>query len=223
MLGYKKSLSILGAMAVSAGLVGCNVDDVIVGVDIADKAYFKFVNNTNASMTYYINSVRQDNGLFRDEYRTSDVVPQDFSQSHKYVWVKGFSNSRVGVEDTNSGSSRDETRISLRDKRDYWAIAWTLNSGNVQISTFEQETNNVANEFTVRIFANAELDVFIGPSTTKVDTTEIGLVSGFYAVQNCDDLTVGNIAVNLCQSADLGFSYLVVIDQNGDVVVAKES
>lgn len=223
MWGYKNLLTLFGAGALSIGLIGCNSDDIILGIDIGDKAYFKFVNNTDSSMTYYVNSVRYGDSLFRGEHRSKDVLPQDASESHKYTWVKRGANTRVGVEDTNSASIRDETRILLDDKKDYWAIAWTLSSNNVEISAFKQETNNVANEFNVRIFANAELEIFIGSSTAKVDTTEIGIVTGFYAVQNCDDLKVANIPVNLCQSADLGFSYLVVVDQNGQLVVTKET
>ncbi len=223
MFKFNKLMAPLGAAAISVGLVGCNSDDIILGIDIADKAYLKFVNNTDSSKTFYMNSVKEDEALFRDDHRTRDVSAQDASESYKYTWIKGFSNTRVGVEDSNSRTTQVSTEIRLRDKRDYWAIAWSLTSNDIQLSAFEQKTFDVAGEYTVRVFANAELDIVVGTSTTPLETTEIGKVTGFIGIQNCNDLEVGGISINLCQNANVGSSYLVVVDDDGEVLVLKET
>lgn len=56
-----------------------------------------------------------------------------------------------------------------------------------------------------------------------ISATEMGEISASFAIEGYSDLHEGELPIDLCQSADFGRSYLVVIDnENGSVVIAQE-
>ena len=74
----------------------------------------------------------------------------------------------------------------------------------------------------MRIFANAELEISI-KQQAAISSTEMGEVSASFAIEGCSDLQVGVIPIDLCQTADFGRSYLVVVDADtGSTLVTQE-
>ena len=91
------------------------------------------------------------------------------------------------------------------------------------ISLIQKAAANQEGQYTVRVFANADLVISLNQQTNVVPATEAGLVTPVFSVDGCGDLEVGIHPIDLCQYADFGYSYLVVLnDKTGAHVIVKE-
>lgn len=109
----------------------------------------------------------------------------------------------------------------MQNNKRYWSIAWQ-EDGARKLSVLEKKPLNQANKLSLRIFANAEVNISISQQTA-ISSTEVGQVSAAYTIDGCSDLMLGEFAIDLCQNGDYGPSHLVVFDsESGSAVIAQE-
>jgi len=150
-----------------------------------------------------------------------ELLSNEVSSAINHEWIDGAKQTELAYEDGNSGNNQKKITENLLDGKRYWSVAWQQN-GDRELSLFEKKPTNESDKFKVRIFANAELDISINQQAA-ISATEMGEISASFAIEGCSDLQVGELPIDLCQSADFGRSYLVVIDnENGSVVIAQE-
>ncbi len=219
--GKSYMLKNLLTLVICCSLLGCRIE-VNVGLGVYDDGDFRFINNTDLTMTFFIKNTLQSGNVFDSDYEIVTVNPQRLSNDVRYRWLKENAVNQIASQDTNSRMIGQSLTASLRDKEDYWVVSWLLNQSNYRLSLFSRRQNDTAGEFQVRIFANQTLQIDLNDPSTASLVAEAGLVTPFYSIAQCDDLTVGDIAVDLCQAGEIGRSYLVIVDANGQVVIARE-
>lgn len=208
------------ALVLCCCLYGCRIE-VNVGLGIYDDADIRFLNNTDLSMTFFIKNEVESGNVFDSKFEIATVNSQRFSDDIRYRWLKENPVNQFASQDTNSRLIGQSLTANIRDNRDYWVVSWLLNN-NYRLSLFERRQNDTEGEFQVRIFANQELQIDLNNQSSTSIFTQVGQVTPYYSIAQCGDLTVGGIAIDLCQTGEIGGSYLVVVDANGLVVVARE-
>ena len=111
--------------------------------------------------------------------------------------------------------------LNLLDNKQYWAVSWG-DDANSQLSILEREQSNEVNTYNVRMFTTKALDVTIVGTQGVVLTTQPEMITDFFHLNNCSDLYVNNNPIDLCQIGNIGGSYLVIADENGQLVVVEE-
>jgi hypothetical protein len=125
----------------------------------------------------------------------------------------------IGVKDSVNSNKEERINTTLSNGDNLWVIAWEA-SGDRTLSVIDKKKSNVANVFNVRLFANGRYDVFVDGD--NVLTTEKGQITEYLKVNNCaEDLKVANNFIDLC-SGNYGASYLIVVDNNGKLVMVEE-
>lgn len=203
----------------SSFLFGCRLD---INLGLVDDADFQFVNNTDRTMTFFIKNGSESGNVFDDKFEITSVNVQRISNEIRYRWNENNSRNQIASQDTNSRLIGQSLTRTLRNNRNYWVVSWLLNQSNYRLSLFERQSNDTPDEFQVRIFANRELQITIDSQNNDNTFTQAGEVSPHYSLAQCNDLSVGGIEIDLCQTGEIGRSYLVVVDNNGQVVIGQE-
>lgn len=197
------------------------VSDILDDVDTSHQASISYVNALENSTVFYAKSTVYPDDVYRSKHRVIEVLANQTSDSINHEWINGAKETQFAIEDGNSASHKEQKIQDLQDNRRYWSIAWQ-HAGERELSVFEKNPTNEAGKYKVRIFANAELDISINQQTA-ISSTEIDEISASFAIEGCSDLQVGVTPIDLCQNADFGRSYLVVVDADTSaVVIAQE-
>lgn len=222
----KKLIACACAISTSLVLLGCGseeaVVDIVDSIDTQYQANVSYVNMSHASLTFYTKSSVYPNSTYDDQHRVTEVVPFSGSNEIAHEWIDGANQTRFAFENTNSGSDRTSATFDLVHNKANWAIGWVNNQSH-HLSLVEKSTANQADKYAVRIFTNADLAIHVNQQPGDVAETESGVISSFFSVDVCTDLVVGEHPINLCQSANVGNSYLIFLDdQTGDYIIAQE-
>lgn len=208
-------------------LSACGSSDKVI-IDILDdiepkqRASISYVNSLDRSSTFYTKSTVYPNSVFSSEHRVTEILANHASTALTHKWIDGAGETKLAFEDSNTASERKTTTTDLQDTKRYWTVAWE-HDGKPELSIFEKTPANVANKYSVRVFANSNMDVWLIPGQQLIALAKTGEASNSFTVEGCGDLQVGSHQVDLCQSADFGRSYLVVIsNESGSVVIAQE-
>jgi len=196
-------------------------DDTIDKLDKKYSADINYINAVNNSSTFYAKSNLYLRDVYHGDFEVVKLLAAGVSGSITHKWSSHGHKFEFATEDTNSGANTTDVRFDLTNQANYWAVAW-LNNNNDTLSIFQKKTSSVSGVFSVRIFANANLTVKILGNATNFTNTVAGQVSETYTVESCADLYVGGNEIDLCQQANFGQSYLVVVDSDGLITYAKE-
>lgn len=218
---------ILPVIAITILLSACGssdkiISDVIDDIDTDHQTKINYVNGLGQSTIFYTKSTVYPNSVFNSDHRVVEIMANDASNLITHKWINGARQTEFAIEDSNSASARKSTIIDLQDNKEYWSVAWQ-HGGEHELSIFAKESANTANQYSVRVFANSNVDIWLAPQQQPAAITETGHASQVVTVNVCSDLRVGNTLIDLCQSANLGGSYLVVVDTESDAyVIIKE-
>lgn len=224
-LNNKLSFSIL-ALAMTVITAGCSSEDVVV--DIIDntetnrEAEVSYINLAPESLTFYTKSTVYPNSVYDNQHRVVEVMPTNVTNEIQHEWIGGAEETKFAIENSNTGNDRTSITTDLVNNKSYWSIAWQEGQSST-LSVVEKATANQANKYVVRVFTNAELDIQLNQQPTGLPQTEIGTATNSFSIDECADLMVGDHAIDLCQSANFGSSYLVVLDNlTGVYAIAEE-
>lgn len=215
-------LTLLALLVSACGSSDKIVGDILDDIETKHSANISYVNGIDESVTFYIKSTVYPNSVFDNDHRIVNLQHTHASNEIKHKWIDGAKETEFAIADTNTASKKRIITRDLQDNQDYWSVAWMMD-GDYQISLFNKLSSNQSGKFRVRVFTDATLPILLNGQAGLVENTEPGQVTDVFSVENCSDLRVGATDVDLCQSADFGQSYLVVVNNlTGSVVVAQE-
>lgn len=227
MKALNKKQSYLTCVVCTAFLIfGCSSDDVAVdiidNIDTEYHAKISYINTLESSLTFYTKSTVYPNSVYDNQHRITEVMSTNVSNEIQHDWINGANETKVAYEKSISGTDRTSDTFDLTNNKSYWAIAWQHDQSN-KLSLIAKSTTNQANYYTVRVFTNADLQITLNQLVDVVPATEAGLVTPSFPVEMCSDLVIGAHPIDLCQSANFGGSYLVVLNENtGAYIIAEE-
>ena len=214
--------TVLVALCVSAcGSSDKIISDMLDDIDTSEQATISYVNALDSSTAFYTKSTVYPDNVYQNDHFVVELSSNQVSSAMNHEWINGAEQTEFAYEDGNSANNQKKIIESLQDGKKYWSLAWSHN-GERELALFEKNPTNESDKFKVRIFANAELHISIHQQDAS-SSTEMGEISTSFAIEACSDLQVGELPIDLCQSANFGRSYLVVVDaQTGSVVIAQE-
>jgi hypothetical protein len=222
----RKKSTALAAILVGLTLSACGsadkiVSDILDDIDTTEQASISYVNVLDSSTAFYTKSTVYPDNVYQNDHFVVELPSNQVSSAMNHEWINGAEETEFAYEDGNSANNQKNIIETLQDGKRYWSLAWSHNSERA-LSLFEKNPTNESGKFKVRIFANAVLDISINQQAA-IASTEIGEVSTPFAIEGCSDLQVGELPIDLCQSANFGSSYLVVVNnESGSVVIAQE-
>lgn len=225
LFNLKKS-SIAATILLALSVCSCGssdkvVSDILDDIDTSERATISYVNTLERSTSFYTKSTVYPDSVYDNSHFVVELLPNEVSSAVTHEWIDGAKETEFAYEDGNSANNQKKITENLQNNKRYWSVAWQSN-GDRELALFEKKPTNESGNFKVRIFANAELDISINQQAA-ISSTEIGEISDSFAIEGCSDLQVGVIPIDLCQNADFGRSYLVVVDADTSaVVIAQE-
>lgn len=198
------------------------IDDIVDSVDDKYSAHVNYVNNTDYSVDFFLKSTLYNESVYANRFNTVELNAHEMSSAIKHEWISGGKQSKFAAENAVNQSDRTSQKIDLIDKKNYWAVAW-LNQDEPEIDVFQKSASDTSGVYKVRVFSSENAVVKNTYKDEIITSASQGEVSGSFALENCSDLSVANIAIDLCQQANLGNSYLVVVDvQRSQVTIVRE-
>lgn len=207
-------------------MLGCGSEDAVVDIiDSVETQYIagiSYLNMSSSTLTFYTKSTVYPNSVYDNQHRVVEVMPAEASQEVQHEWIDSANETQFAYEQSTSEDERTNATYDLVHNQDYWAIAWQQGQSH-NLSLIAKTSANQANQYSVRVFTNADLNISLNQQSNAEPTTDAGQVTAAFSVAVCSDLEVGNHPINLCQSADFGHSYLVVLDNNtGAYLIVEE-
>jgi hypothetical protein len=180
------------------------------------------INATNDMTTFYVKDSTSNKGIFDTSFKAIELPAGEHSEEISHKWIFKTNKSQFATKKSITERSKVTTYFNLSNNHQYWAIAWLLNNNN-KISLIEKShhTNTSSNFYNVRIFSSAVLNIS-NINNDSLGATEIGVASIYFSVSHCDELKVGGNNIDLCQIANLGQSYIAVVDSTGTIIVVEE-
>ena len=218
-----KKCAIVFTLGLTAALTGCLDSSDELDDKLTLEVKLSFVNSLSYMADFYVQKRSVSNGysgLFdNDNLASRDVPKNEVASTYSYRYKVTNTMLNLGVKDSVN-ANKEERNTSILSKNDkLWVIAWE-DSAESTLSVVKKSQKNTPDVFNVRLFANGSYDVAVAGS--QVLTTEKGKVTDYLSVSSCaDGLNVANNNIDLC-SGNFGASYLVVIDNNGKLVMAQE-
>lgn len=196
-------------------LSACKTSDSISNND----TQISYINALDEQASFYAKKDSNSSNVYDDENYVVSLLKNEVSEAVKHRWFS-LERTSFSVEDTNSRSIRTRIKSTLKDKNNYWLVAW-LKENNYQLSLLKKVRSNRDNIYRVRLFTTDRFKVYIDDSENHHIVTSRGEVSPFITVSDCSGLQVGDNHIDLC-SVDPGSSYLVIVNEDGLIAVAKE-
>lgn len=218
-----KGFIIAIAVSFSTMLAGCGESSDELDDKLTHTADLYFINSLPYMADFYVdkrNISTGYSGLFDSNNLVSaDVNTNDIGSAYTYSYKAINNMINLGVKDSVNVNKEERTTTTLKNSDDLWVIAWEA-SGERLLSVIDKKSNNTADVFNVRVFANDSYDVSV--DGVKILTTEKGKVTEYLSISHCvDGLKVAGRAIDLC-AANIGGTYLLVVDNNGKRVMAEE-
>lgn len=223
MNGGNKGLGSALALAVLAALSGCGESSDELDDKLSHDAQMSFVNSLSYMADFHVKKrdiLTGYSGLFDHANVVSrDVPTHEVGNTYNYNYKAINNMVNIGVKDSVNGNKEERINTTVRNGDNLWVVAWEV-AGERTLSVIDKKKSNVANVFNVRLFANGRYDVSV--DGVNVLTTEKGQITEYLKVNNCaEDLKVASNVIDLC-SGNFGASYLIVVDNNGKLVMVEE-
>ncbi|GAB2918274.1 immunoglobulin domain-containing family protein [Rheinheimera gaetbuli] len=218
-----KGLGFVLMLGITSALTGCSGNSDELDEKLAHSASITLINSWSAMADLHVAKRKFDNGysgLFdTDNLVSQDVPVNNVGAPYKYSYKAINNIVNLGVRDSISRNQEERTTKTLSNGEKLWVIAWEDTSGKT-LSVVTRKQHSKADTFNVRLFADANYAVSVDGN--NVLNTEKGKVTAYLEVNNCaNSLKVADKAIDLC-TAELGASYLLVVDRNGARVMATE-
>jgi len=207
-------------------LSGCGNDTIDKIIDASDKprsAKISYINATDQEMDFHLKSPVYNSGVYETKHFVASVLSHEVSTAKSHNWVD-FSNkdkAEFAITDTNSKTIKIKSNFELVDNKEYWSVAW-LNNSTYQQTNFAKQRKDEVEKYTIRVFANEALALQRLDESVVFNTTEAGIVSDSFTIDNCNDLLVGGNQIDICATAEVLSSYLLVVNKQGFIVVVRE-
>ncbi len=218
----KKLLMPILSVSIMLLLVGCG-DDVIEDVAEAftnNDAGISYINGVDEQVNFFAKNSTSTKSLYNDDYKVTSLMSKEKSNDIRHKWL-GLTESQFAIENSNNRSERQSISKKLKNNQGYWLIAWQENYIH-QLSLLQKSSSDHDGQYRVRIFSNQKLNVYINGSPKILLTTRVAEASDWLTVEHCRGLIVGDNEIDLCQTGNLGKSYLAVINQDGLISLAEE-
>ncbi|MCE2596452.1 hypothetical protein K6Y31_16775 [Motilimonas cestriensis] len=217
-----KKCSLLGCLVLSGFVLsGCGSSDLKKLIET--KAHFTYINTTDKAANFYLmrDDVLDDDEqdeLFNGGHQVFSNVAVNEAQTYSHTYRAHQTGVHLGVSDSNTLIKQAKTSVNLdfeyKETPKLWVVAWMMSS-QFKLTYFGKESSDQDGVYKVRLFTHTAMPVSINGSGQVDLTTEQGKATRALAINNCaSGLEVGGNKIDLC-NADLGRSYLVVIDQTG--------
>ena len=209
------------------GLSACNsadkiLDDVHDNIDKDRESFISFINTRDEMADFYVYPNIMLRKIFQSEYKALGVLAGEVSYPYRYDFYRKYVDSQVGVRNSNAHDHEATFDFDIKENAKYWAVPWIDNS-NDKIAFFEKSTRQKENVYTVRVFTNSSVELYINGQVEPVSKTVKGVVSASYEISNCaTGIAVGATAIDFCQQAEFGKGYLIVSKEQGGFIVAPE-
>ena len=172
--------------------------------------------------SFYVHPKAITESIYNSNYQLASVVSGETSELINYQWNDNLSKTEMAIRDTNSQSQKDNIVHKLEHNKEYIAVAW-LDDDNFSLSIIEGQMSPKNNVYNIRFFSVIDRSIFLGNDTSAITTVEKGKVSNNITVDNCADIElINDVQSNFCQIANIGESYLVVIDDNNEIVISQQ-
>lgn len=207
-------------------LSACNdSEDFDKDINAAEKnrsSLINFVNATDEMTNFYVSPKAITESIYNSNYQLASVVSGETSELINYQWNDNLSKTEMAIRDTNSQSQKANVVLNLEHNKEYFAVAW-LDDDNFSLSIIEGQMSPQNNVYNIRFFSVIDRSIFLGNDTSAITTVEKGKVSNNITVENCADIElINDVQSNFCQIANIGESYLVVIDDNNEIVISQQ-
>ena len=219
--GLAKKLTSLALVTMLSACGGSDSSDGSGGgVLTNNKASIGYINATDIPVSFYGKNTSITTSLYHDDNLTVTLLEQQSSENLPHRWL-GNSVSDFGVREANYRSKSATLSSTLADKQNYWLIAW-LNGNSFALNQLIKTSDNQDGVYRVRLFSNSVQNVYVNGNTSAELTVQKGQVSQYVTVNDCTALMVGDNEIDLCQSGNLGRSYLAVVNEQGLLVLVEE-
>jgi len=218
-----KKMGIPLMLSFSIALGGCGESSDELDEKLTSNAKVSFINSLNYMADFHFqkrNISTGYGGLFdSDELAVSEVPAYEIGDIYNYSYKLINNMINIGVKNSVTASNKTRMTTTLDDNDNLWVIAWEA-SNEQFLSVIDKRKGNNANKFNVRLFANGNYNVYL--SEQQIFTTEKGKATDYITVDNCNnELKIDEQNIDLCM-ANIGFSYLLVVDNTGKLVMAEE-
>lgn len=201
------------------------VDDINNDINEAGKnrsASITFVNATDEMVSFYSAPAALIGEIYNSDYEQASVLSGEKSEPIKYQWNDSLSKTEVAVRDTSSQTKKASISYTFDDNNEYFSVAW-LDDDSFSLSIIEGQTSIQRDVYNIRFFSETELSIILGDDTSAITSVEKGEVSEILTFDNCADIElINNVQSDFCQIANIGESYLVVIDKNNEVIISEQ-
>lgn len=211
---------LLSTATTLAACGGNTVDKIVDKIDTPHSASISYINAQDYSSTFYVKSTVYNESVFSDKFEMVELINLKASTSFAHKWINSAQATLFGTEDSITKENQITTNLDLVDNEQYWAVSWDNNT-TAQLSILQKKRSNAANTYNVRVFTTISLALSIVGSQETI-TVPPNTVTGFYNLDNCSDLYVGDNLIDLCQIGNIGMSYLAIVDANGQLILVEE-
>tara|TARA_R110002050_G_C8935955_1_gene512295 strand:+ start:2224 stop:2901 length:678 start_codon:yes stop_codon:yes gene_type:complete len=207
-------------------LTACNgSDDLDKDINLAEKnrsSMIKFVNATDEMSNFYASPNAITESIYNSKYELASILKGETSELLSYQWNEKLSRTEMAVTDSNTETKKATVMHELEHNKAYFAVAW-LDEDNLSLSIVDAQISPQNNVYNIRFFSALDKSIFLGNNSSALTTVKKGNISNDISVENCTEIElINNIQSNFCQVANIGESYLIVIDANNDIVIAQE-
>jgi len=219
-----KALKLLTHFLLVLSITSCGeaeriADELLETIDTNDKANVSMINGLNQAVSFHIKNEIYNRSVYNSDFFWSEVPPNEVGSTKEYRWINGYDDIEIAIKDANSQEALHSIKFTMSDDKSYWLIAWRK-GGEYRVSAFEKKHIVTVNKFNARIFSAGSHAVSI--NNDNIGSTNSGKVSARYSFDNCDELGIGNSLIDLCTIGNTGQAYLIVIDAQGNYLVAQE-
>jgi len=209
--------------SITTALAGCSGNSDELDEKLTHSASITLVNSWSSMADLHVAKRSFDSGysgLFdTDNLVSPDVPVNEVGEPYLYSYKAINNIVNLGIRDSINKNNEQRITKTLTNGEKLWVIAWEESSSK-KLSVVTRAQHNKSDAFNVRLFADGNYAVFV--DSNNVLNAEKGKVTPYLEINNCaNSLKVADIAIDLC-AAELGASYLLIVDRNGSNVIVAE-
>ena len=197
------------------------ISDVVDNIKTRHKAQITYVNASENMASFYIKSTVNPLSVYDDKFFVTSLRENSFSEFVTHSWIDGAFEAEFAAFDTNTEQNRTNFKRNLSADTDYFALLWFGTTGH-QISVIERKPAVSPSVYTLRLFTASPVQIFDKTTDELTISTKAGEASEHIQIDGCDDLKAQQFDINLCATGTPGRAYLVVINQQGEILVLEE-
>ena len=212
---------LLSAMTLTLAACGGSTSDKIVDqIDTSYSASIAYINATDNSSTFFTKSTVYNEDLYSNRFNIVEVMRNESSARYTHEWISGANGTLFGTENAITMQDRVSKNLDLDNSENYWVVA--TNDSTPKLNILKRKQSDNASTYNVRVFSTKAVDITIVGTEGVVKRTEPDTATTFFNLENCSDLYVENNLINVCQDGNVGASYIAIVDENGQLALARE-